>query len=306
MTIWVCGEVLVDRIGESNILGGGPANTARAIARLGQEVQFIGGISSDQFGVRAREEFIVDSVGLQFAHSSEKPTAIAAVSLDAKGLATYKFTTADTATFDFTEDWLPDPSRFKPSALHIGSLATVIQPAAASLFEWATRVYEFAPIIFDPNVRSDALSNKSIYVELFEKWASISTVVKASEEDIAWLYPNESESEIISRIMEFGVQLLVLTRGSRGISAFTHDESINVEGVAIEVVDTVGAGDTVGAVIVDALVRKGILNLRGTLLRETLNCAVHAAAITCSRAGSQPPTYSEIDTAIERSENAVH
>ncbi|MBI3430025.1 MAG: carbohydrate kinase, partial [Actinobacteria bacterium] len=133
-----------------------------------------------------------------------------------------------------------------------------------------------------------------------------STVIKASEDDIAWLYPNESESEIALRIKELGVQLLVLTRGSRGITAFTHDESVNVEGVAIEVADTVGAGDTVGAVIVDALVRKGILNLHGDLLRETLNCAVHAAAITCSRVGAQPPTTSEIEAAVERSKNAVH
>ncbi|MBI3429722.1 MAG: carbohydrate kinase, partial [Actinobacteria bacterium] len=240
MSIWVCGEVLVDRIGESNILGGGPANTARAIARLGQEVQFIGGISSDKFGVKAREEFTADSVGLQFVHRSEKPTAIAAVSLDANGLATYKFTTADSATFDFNEDWLPDPSRCKPSALHIGTLATVIQPGAVSLFKWATHVSEFAPIIYDPNVRSDVLSDKSIYVEIFERWSSISTVIKASEDDIAWLYPDESESEVVLRIMELGVQLLVLTRGSRGITAFTHDESTSVEGVAIEVADTVG------------------------------------------------------------------
>ena len=306
MTIWVCGEVLVDRIGESNIQGGGPANTAIAIARLGEEVEFIGGISSDLFGTRARAEFIVEGVSLNFLHSSEKPTAIATVTLDGDGMATYTFMTADTATFDFTADWLPEPSRFKPTAMHIGSLATVIEPGASALFEWATRVCEFAPIIFDPNVRPDALNDRAVYVEIFEKWAGISTVVKASEDDIAWLYPELKENEILSRISELGVQLLVLTRGSRGLSAFTHHEAINVGAVATQVVDTVGAGDTVGAVIVDALVTEGILNLHGNLLLKILNCAAQAAAITCSRTGAQPPTRAEIDAAIERSENAVH
>lgn len=306
MTIWVCGEVLVDRIGESNILGGGPANTARAIARLGEEVEFIGGISSDQFGTRARAEFIAEGVGLHFLHSSEKPTAVATVTLDRDGMATYAFMTADTATFEFTADWLPDPSRFKPSAMHIGSLATIIEPGASALFEWATRVCEFAPIIFDPNVRPDALNDRSMYLEIFEKWAGISTVVKASEEDFAWLYPELKETEIVSKIFEFGAQLLVLSRGSGGLSAFTQDESKNMGAVATQVVDTVGAGDTVGAVIVDALVTEGIINLHGNLLLRTLNCAAHAAAITCSRAGAQPPTRAEINAAIERSENAVH
>lgn len=306
MTIWVCGELLVDRIGQSNILGGGPANTARAIARLGEEVEFIGGISSDQFGVRARADFIAEGVGLHFLHGSDKPTATATVTVAGDGMATYAFITANTATFEFTTDWLPDPSRFKPSAMHIGSLATVIEPGASALFEWATRVCEFAPIIFDPNVRPDALNDRSIYLEIFEKWAGISTVVKASEDDIAWLYPELNESEIISSILELGVQLLVLTRGSAGLSAFTQGESLNVSGVATQVVDTVGAGDTVGAVIADALVTEGIINLHGSLLLRTLNCAAHAAAITCSRTGAQPPTRDEIDTAIERSENAVH
>ena len=298
MTIWVCGEVLVDRIGESNILGGGPANTARAIARLGQKVEFIGGISIDEFGARARLEFSADKVGLHHVHSSEKPTAIAAVTLDANGLATYEFKTSETATFDFSLDWLPDPYRFKPSALHIGSLATVVEPGAAPLFEWAMKVSEFAPIIFDPNVRTGALNDRAKYLEIFERWASISTVVKASDEDIDWIYPGQSGSEIRSRLLDSGLHLLLITRGSGGISGCTRDERIEVGGVATEVVDTVGAGDTVGAVIADALVRRGILNLHGNLLRETLNCAVYAAAITCSRAGAEPPTRSEINAAL--------
>lgn len=306
MSIWVCGEVLVDRFGDTATLGGGPANTARALARLGHDVEFIGGISSDQFGVKAREVFSLDKVGLRHARESEKPTAIASVSLNASGVATYKFDTSETATFDFATEWLPDPSRFKPSILHIGSLATVIQPGATALIEWATEVAEFAPIFFDPNVRPAALNDRSRYVEIFERWASISSIIKASDEDISWLYPDQGINEIATRLADLGLQLFVLTHGDRGISAFTHEEEVQVEAVAVKVVDTVGAGDTAGATIIDAILRHGILNLREALLRETLNCAVHAAAITCSRAGAQPPTRSEVDAAIERSRNAIH
>ncbi len=306
MTVWVCGEVLVDRLEERNTVGGGPANTARAIARLGEEVEFIGGISTDECGVRASEELIRDKVGLRHLHRSDKPTAIASVSVDGKGQATYRFSTSGTVTFDFALDWLPDPYRFKPSILHIGSLATIIEPGASALFEWATRVSECAPIIFDPNVRSHALGDREKYLSIFERWASISSVIKASVEDLDWLYPNHSLAEVSAQLLEYGIQLLVITRGAQGMSAITREGTVEIGAVASEVIDTVGAGDTVGAVLVDSILRNGILNLQGALLYETLNCAVHAAAITCSRVGAEPPTRSEIDAAIERSENAVH
>lgn len=306
MSIWVCGEVLVDRLGESNTVGGGPANTARAIARLGQDVEFVGGISTDEFGVRVSEEFVRDKVGMRHVHRSKKPTAIASVSIDAHGQAAYQFSTSGTATFDFSLDWLPDPYRYKPSTLHIGSLATVIEPGASALFEWATHVSEFAPIIFDPNVRTQALSGRVKYLNIFERWASISTVIKASEEDLDWLFPNQPIAEVASRLLDYGIQLVVVTQGAQGITAVTRAESVEVGAVASKVVDTVGAGDSVGAVLVDSILRNGILNLQGPVLQEALNCAVHAAAITCSRVGAQPPTRSEIEAAIERSENAVH
>lgn len=306
MSIWVCGEVLVDRLGESNTIGGGPANTARAIARLGQEVDFIGGISTDAFGMRANEEFARDKVGLRHVYHSDKPTAIASVNIDVQGQAAYQFNISDTATFDFDIDWLPDPYRHRPSALHIGSLATIIEPGASTLFEWAIRVSECAPIIFDPNVRPQALGDREKYLNGFERWASISTVIKASDEDLAWLYPGQPISELSTQLMDDGIQLLLITRGAQGISAMTREGQVETEAVAVEVVDTVGAGDSVGAVLVDSILRNGTLNLRGAVLRETLDCAALAAAITCGRVGATPPTRAEIEAAIERSENAVH
>jgi fructokinase len=154
------------------------------------------------------------------------------------------------------------------------------------------------------------LGDRRKYLNIFERWASISTVIKASVEDLAWLYPGQPISEVSTQLIEDGIQLLLITRGAQGMSAITREGSVEIKAVAAEVVDTVGAGDSVGAVLVDSILRNGILNLQGPVLHKALNCAVHAAAITCSRVGAEPPTRSEIDAAIEtakeRRVNAVH
>ena len=192
MSIWVCGEVLIDLIpGTDGVrvphVGGGPANTAKALARLGHDVQFIDGISTDEYGVAARKELLDDEVKLDLALTSNKPTCLAIVSLDAKGGASYEFKIDGTATFDFDLKWLPDPSRYKPQVLHIGTLVTVIQPGADVLYDWAMQVAEFAPIVFDPNIRPSVMGDHDLYEAAVEKWAALSSVIKVSDDDMAWL-----------------------------------------------------------------------------------------------------------------------
>ena len=299
MTIWVCGEVLIDlipgadgaRVGH---VGGGPANTAKALARLGRDVQFIAGISTDADGVAARKELLDDEVKLDFALTSDKPTCLAIVSLDANGGASYEFKIAGTATFDFSLEWLPDPARYKPNVLHIGTLATVIQPGADVLYDWALRVAEFAPIVFDPNIRPAVLSDRDTYEAAVEKWAAISSVIKVSDDDMAWLYPGENYVDVASRWISDGAALVVVTRGAEGIIGFTSEGSVEVEGAKITVADTVGAGDTVGAIIVEAMAEKGVLALTGDVLGATLHRAAVAAGITCSRKGAEPPYRHEL------------
>jgi len=299
MTIWVCGEVLIDlipgvdgvRIGH---VGGGPANTAKALARLGQDVQFIDGISTDVDGVAARKELLEDEVKLDLALTSDKPTCLAIVSLASNGSASYEFKIAGTATFDFSLVWLPDPARYKPNVLHIGTLATVIQPGADVLYDWALRVAEFAPIVFDPNIRPAVLSDRDLYEAAVEKWAAISSVIKVSDDDLAWLYPGQNYADVAARWISDGAALVVVTRGAEGIIGFTSEGPVEVEGAKITVADTVGAGDTVGAIIVEAMIEKGILALTGDVLRATLQRAAVAAGITCSRKGAQPPFKHEL------------
>jgi fructokinase len=299
MTIWVCGEVLIDLIpGADGVrvahVGGGPANTAKALARLGCDVQFIAGISTDVDGVAARKELLDDAVKLDLALASDKPTCLAIVSLDANGGASYEFKIAGTATFDFSLDWLPDPARYKPNVLHIGTLATVIQPGADVLYDWALRVAEFAPIVFDPNIRPAVLSDRDLYEAAVEKWAAISSVIKVSDDDMAWLYPGQNYSDVAARWINDGAALVVVTRGAEGIIGFTSEGSVEVEGAKITVADTVGAGDTVGAIIVEAMIEKGVLALTGDVLRATLHRAAVAAGVTCSRKGAEPPYKHEL------------
>jgi fructokinase len=296
--IWVCGEALIDLIprGEQKIaiVGGGPANTAKALARLGFDSYFIDGISTDGFGGMIKDQLLHDGVNLKYAHYSDKQTCTADVSLDKAGVASYVFTIDGTATFDFTNDWLPDPSEIKPVVLQIGTLATIVQPAADVLLEWAKRVAKVAPVVFDPNVRSSVQPDRPKYQEAIAKWAAISAVIKVSEDDLSWLYPEQDQIAIAEEWIKGGSTLVIITKGSYGIIGVTKDDVVSVPGVKIEVVDTVGAGDTVGAIVVEAIVERGLEVITGDVLREVLVRATKAAAITCSRAGANPPTRDEI------------
>jgi fructokinase len=301
MSIWVCGEVLIDLIpvapgsnDRAPHVGGGPANTAKALARLGHDVRFIDGISTDTYGEMSRDELLADEVKLDLAKSSDLPTALAIVSLNENGGASYEFKLENTATFDFDLNWLPDPSKYKPNVLHIGTLVTVIQPGADVLYDWALQVAEFAPIVFDPNIRPAVMGERDLYEAAVEKWAAISSVIKVSDDDVAWLFPDQSLDDVAERWVRDGAALVVITRGSEGLIGFTADGAVEVPGVKIVVADTVGAGDTVGAIIVEAMVEKGIMALTGDVLQDVLHRAAKAAAITCSRPGANPPYKHEL------------
>ena len=300
MSIWVCGEVLIDILPTGPVVGGGPANTAKALARLGYDVDFIDGISTDAYGLSARKELSRDGVGLDLSLSSDKPTCTATVTLDSKGSASYEFLIDGTATFDFNASWLPDPERFKPSVLHIGTLVTIIEPGASVLFDWAVRVGEFAPIVFDPNIRPSVMADREKYAAAVEKWVGISSVVKVSDDDINWLYPDESLDVVAHRWIAAGVSCVVITRGAHGLIGFTEHGMEEVDGAKVDVVDTVGAGDTVGAIVVEGVIKHSVHGLQGHALNEVLHKAAVAAGITCSRAGAQPPRTHELLEAMEK------
>ena len=297
--VWVTGEVLIDLIPDGSdrkpIVGGGPANTAKALSKLGINTQFIDGISTDDYGQMAKNELVASGVKLDYVKYSDKPTCLAIVSLSDSGSASYEFVIENTVTFDFTSDWLPNPQTERPALLHIGTLATAIEPGASVLFEWSQSVAMVAPIVFDPNIRPAVISDRDLYVKQVELWVSISSAIKVSDEDIRWLYPSLEIDQVVNNWLAKGPSLIVVTYGDKGLAGYRQGEKVSIEAVKVAVADTVGAGDTVGAILVEAIVKDGLDTLTGVRLEMMLKRAAKAAAITVSRSGANPPTLKEIE-----------
>jgi len=298
MAIWVCGEALIDKItsgGEvREIPGGGPANTAHALARLELASEFIGGLSTDSYGQMMREQFTAAGVGLQFTPTHELPTCTANVTIAADGGASYQFIIDGTATFAYDEKNLPTIEKEKVDAIYFGTLATIVEPGASVLFNWMKLAVGKVPIIFDPNIRPTVLGDREKYQAAVARFLQIADVVKASTDDIGWLYPDMHEFEVAKSWLDHGVKLVVITRGENGLVGITNEHVIEVPGIEVDVVDTVGAGDTVGAILAEGIVTHGFERALTVELSHILNRAVQASALTCSRQGAQPPYKKEL------------
>jgi fructokinase len=243
----------------------------------------------------AKKELITAGLKLDYVKYSDKPTCLAIVSLSESGSASYEFVIENTATFDFTSEWIPNPQTGRPSLLHIGTLAAVIEPGASALFEWAQSVAKAAPIVFDPNIRPAVISDRKQYLAQVERWVAISSAVKVSDDDINWLYPNIEIEKIVNNWLTKGPSLIVVTYGDKGLIGYRKGEMVSADSVKVKVADTVGAGDTVGAILVEAIVNDGLDILTGVRLETMLKRAAKAAAITVSRVGANPPTSEELE-----------
>jgi fructokinase len=290
--VWVAGEALMDLIPVAGgeripMVGGGPANTAKAVARLGYPTFFLGGISSDGYGRSIESELQESGVDLSLVYRGDLATALAIATIDEDGLAKYEFELEGTASFAFHGSWLPHG---EPAVIHVGSVATMLEPGASELLTWIST--KSAPVIFDPNVRPSIQGDQEFYRSAVERWIDVASIVKLSEDDISWLYCDEL---VVRSWLDRGVSLVIVTRGSKGLTAIGAGFSIDIPAESISVVDSVGAGDTIGAVIVEGVLEYGLSGLSGENLFKVLERAVRAAAITCSRAGANPPWKAELD-----------
>jgi fructokinase len=295
--VWVAGEALMDLIpvvggDRVPIVGGGPANTAKAVARLGYPTYFVGGISSGEYGRAVELELQRSGVDLSLVHRGDSPTALAIATINEAGLASYEFKLDSTVSFNFHSSWLPKEDA---EVIHIGSVATLLEPGASELHKWLSD--KSAIVVFDPNVRPSIQGDREVYRNSVERWIHLAKIVKLSEEDFSWLYEN-SESDVIANWLSRGTEIVIVTRAERGLSAFTRDGRIDCPAAKVELVDSVGAGDTIGAVIVEGLLKYGLAGLKADVLRQVLERAARAAGITCSRAGANPPWKEELDLAL--------
>jgi fructokinase len=295
--VWVAGEALMDLIpvvggDRVPIVGGGPANTAKAVARLGYPTYFVGGISSGEYGRAVELELLRSGVDLSLVHRGDSPTALAIATINEAGLASYEFKLDSTVSFNFHSSWLPKED---VEVIHIGSVATLLEPGASELFKWLS--IKSATVVFDPNVRPSIQGDREVYRNSVERWIDLAKIVKLSEDDFSWLYEN-SESEVITNWLSRGTEIVVVTRAEKGLSAFTKEGRIDCPAAKVKLVDSVGAGDTIGAVIVEGLLKYGLAGLKADVLRQVLERAAKAAGITCSRAGANPPWKEELDLAL--------
>lgn len=312
MTFVVCGEALIDlaacgsaestfRSTWEALSAGGPMNTAVALARLGERVEFCGRLSTDRFGQQLRDHLQANAVGLAHAVVCDQPTSLAVVSLDADQKASYAFHFHNTANFGWTPQELPTLA--DGDWLHVASLVTIVEPAASVLRDWTAR--HTGPVSLDINVRPTVIADPERYWQVIEPWlatvGAAGGVLKASDDDVAFLARGAGvEGDPMEVLAQWaatsGASLAVLTRGADGAEAVRVVDGTQVErchrpGRVVELVDTVGAGDTFMAGFLSAYAQTPDL-------AAALDRGIAASAIVCGRQGPNPPTMSEVGALI--------
>jgi fructokinase len=304
-----CGEALIDMLPRTSkegaavyqpFNGGSIFNTAIALGRLGIITGFFSGISTDFFGDSLIAGLKASNVDLKYAKIWDKPTTLAFVKLD-NGQARYSFYDDNSAGRMLTTKDLPKLSA-DVNALHFGSISLIPEPGATTLEDLMEREEKDRVICLDPNIRSNIIKDRSQYLERMGRLISMCDILKISDEDVTWITGKTELGAAARKWLNAGAKVVVITRGENGVEAFTKGFSIKVPSVNVKVVDTVGAGDTFTAGFLASLQRAGKLNkaaisyLDETSLRNAVNYAARAAAITVSRAGANPPWVHELQS----------
>ncbi|WP_330329815.1 carbohydrate kinase [Streptomyces sp. NBC_00536] len=292
--IVVGGEALIDLVPVARPpgalvprAGGGPYNTALALGRLGAEVAFCSRVSTDGFGETLLAGLRAAGVDLSAVQRGPEPTTLAVPSLAPDGSAAYGFYVEGTADRLFT---LPDALPPSARALALGTCSLALEPGA-SAYEALLRRESARGLLtlLDPNIRPALIADPAAYRARFRSWLPYVSVLKLSEEDAAWLGGGPGQW------LAAGPSAVVLTRGAAGLAVWTREgERYSVPARRVEVADTIGAGDTVNAALLHRLTRPG--NAPGAPVDwpEVLAYAAHAAALTCTRAGAEPPYAAEL------------
>lgn len=305
-SVLVIGEALVDLVvgfgkGEQDaeaVPGGSPANVALALGRLGIPVELVTWVGKDDYGKQITAHLQESKVTVGEASQQAVATPRATAWLNQEGAATY--------SFDI--EWQPAspiPVPTSVAVVHTGSIASVLAPGAQTVIEALREAQPQSLITFDPNARPQIMGSVQQARETVEQIVALSDVIKVSDEDLEWFYPHLTIDEVVQKWTgEFGVELVVLTRGSQGPLATTRSgATASVVPAEVTVIDTVGAGDTFMGGLIDALWRRGV---RGPLGREALaqlsqeqleqvlQEASLVADIVVQRRGANPPWASEL------------
>lgn len=305
--ILCCGEALIDMLprqteaGEpafAPYVGGAVFNTAIALGRLGAPTAFFSGLSEDLFGQRLSEALRASHVDLRHARFSVRPTTLAFVHLT-DGHATYTFYDENTAGRMLTEADLPTLG-VDVEALHFSCISLIPEPCGSTYEALMAREHRSRVIMLDPNIRASFIPDRQAHLARMRRMIAMADIVKLSDEDLGWFRESGSPDEIAARWLAMGPKIVVLTRGGKGAIGYAGGSRVDVPARKVEVADTVGAGDTFNAGILAALREAGLLRkealtaLGKAELREVLDFAMGAAAVTVSRPGANPPWRHEM------------
>ena len=300
--IVVCGEALIDMVttGDSTrrpTPGGGPFNTARALARLEAPAAFLGHFSTDEFGRMLADQLAADGASLALATFGPEPTTIAIANIGGDGLAEYEFLIQGTSAPNLTRDMIPAELPVDVKAVHLGTLGLVLEPMASSLAALVRREHGRRLVMLDPNIRP-VLTTDPQYRPRLDSLISQSTIVKASDADLDWLFQGLDRMAAARALLARGPKMVVVTLGAKGAIGVTASAEVRVPAPAVRVVDTIGAGDAFGAALLAWLHDHGRLSRDLRLDREELRAALEfaclVASITCTRPGADPPRRAEL------------
>ena len=305
--ILCCGEALIDMLPRTTTqgepafapyVGGAVFNTAIALGRLGAPAGFFSGLSSDLFGGQFREALGASKVSSTYAHTSPKPTTLAFVRLT-NGQATYTFYDENTAGRMLTTGDLPELGA-EIEAMLFGAISLISDPAGAAYEEFMKREHQRRVMMLDPNIRPNFIPDKAKHLRRIRSMMAMADIVKLSDEDLHWFGEAGSYEDVIRNWLDRGPKLIVVTHGSEGAVGYSREHKVTVMPEKVEVVDTVGAGDTFNAGILASLHEQGLLTkaeiggLSEEAIRQALALGAKAAAVTVSRAGANPPWRHEI------------
>ncbi len=305
----VLGEALIDMLsgkttdGERAFIphtGGSPFNTCIAAARLGVSTGFLGRISKDFFGQMLINGLTENGVDLSFTQRGKEPTTLGFVKTSPGKDPEYAFYTTGTADCSLNSEEIPEGFPEDVNALLFGSISLLMEPGATVIESLIKREYRKRVLSFDPNIRPGLISNETEFRNRCEELFNLSTIVKISDVDLQWLYPGKSLDEAARTVKSFGPAIVAVTRGAEGSFALHGDQKVSCRGTEVQVVDTVGAGDTFHAGFIAWLDKNELLNLDAletisvNQLLEGLSFASKCAAVTCSREGADPPYEEEI------------
>ncbi|GAB2581011.1 carbohydrate kinase [Streptomyces capparidis] len=273
--------------------GGGPANTAVALARLGTPARFLARLSGDVFGRLFRARLEGSGVDLSYAAAAAEPSTLAVAELDDQGQASFSFHAQNTADWQWTAAELARVDLSATACVHTGSLALVREPGAAVVEEFLAAAAPHATVSIDPNVRP-LLVRPEVYRARLADWCGLADVLRLSLEDLRLLLPDTPPERACDIWHAAGARLVVITQGTDGVLASLDGERVHVPAVAVEVVDTVGAGDSFTAGLLHRLGARGLLGGRLADIRlddvaEACRFGTRVAALTCSVAGPNPP-----------------